>query len=76
MAAAIWPGTDDEFGRLQAAVAGHCQCVPAMLGVLAQTCPAHAMLKDQSALDHLLYVFRVRGVFVRREFFASPVTSR
>jgi hypothetical protein len=47
-----------------------------MLGLPGQTCPPHAMLKEQSALDHLLYVFRVRGVFVTREFYALPTLLR
>jgi hypothetical protein len=76
VATAIWQGTDDELARLQTAVAGYCDCVPAMLGLPAQTCPSHAMLNEQSALDHLLYVFRMRGVFIKREFYALPATFR
>jgi hypothetical protein len=76
MSTAIWPGTEDELARLQEAVAAYCDCVPGMLGLAAQTCSSHAMLKEQSALDHLLYVFRVRGLFVKREFYALPVTLR
>ena len=76
MATAVWQGTVEEFDRLQGAVAGNCECVPAMLGIAEQTCPPHAMLLEQSVLDHLLYVFRMRGVFVRREFYALSVPSR
>jgi hypothetical protein len=76
VAAVIWQGTDDEFARLQAAVAEYCDCVPAMLGLPAQICPCHTMLKNQSSLDHLLYVFRTRGVFVTREFYALPTPFR
>jgi hypothetical protein len=76
MATAIWRGTDDELARLLGAVAEYCDCVPTMVGLPMQTCPAHAMLKEQSALDHLLYVFRTRGVFVTREFYALAVTLR
>src|SRR5258708_39259648 len=71
MVKAIWQGTDDELARLHGAIAHYCDCVPAMLGLPVQTCPAHAMLDEQSALDHLLYVLRVRGLFVRREFYAT-----
>ena len=75
MVKAIWQGTDDELARLHGAIAHYCDCVPAMLGLPVQTCPAHAMLDEQSVLDHLLYVLRVRGMFVKREFYASAVRS-
>src|SRR5258707_12142940 len=71
MVKAIWQGTDDELARLHGAIAHYCDCVPPMLGLPVQTCPAHAMLDEQRALDHLLYVLRVRGLFVRREFYAT-----
>jgi hypothetical protein len=70
VAAAIWQGTDDEFVRLHNAVAQYCDCVPTTIGEPAHTCPSHAMLKEQTALDHLLYVFRTRGAFLKREFYA------
>ena len=76
MAAVIWPGTDEEFDRLDDAVARNCDCVAGVLGLPPLTCHAHAMLGDQGALDHLLYVYRVRRVFVTREFYALPKRSR
>jgi hypothetical protein len=76
MTTAIWPGSAREFARLLKAVARNCTCEPMPGGLVAQQCAAHAMLRDQTDLDHLLYVFRTRGVFVRREFYAEPVTAR
>jgi hypothetical protein len=31
-------------------------------------CSAHTMLADQCVIDHLLYAYRVRDVFIRGEF--------
>jgi len=44
-----------------------------MLGIPSQTCSAHQLLERQSALDRLLYVYRVRRVFITREFYAFPM---
>ena len=70
MPVAVWQGTYRELMRLQRAVARHCECVSPMLGLPAQNCTAHAMLADQSALNHLLYVYRMRSTFIRKEFAA------
>jgi hypothetical protein len=76
MANATWQGTDREFARLQQAAARNCDCVGGMLGLSPRTCTVHTMLDDQSVLDHLLYVYRVRRVFVTREFYAFPAVDR
>ena len=67
----MWQGSDRELRRLRQAIATHCECISAMLGLPAQVCPSHVMLGDQATLDHLLYVYRMRGMFVQREFEAS-----
>jgi hypothetical protein len=72
MANSTWQGTDQEFARLQQAFARNCDCVGGVLGLPPQTCTVHLMLQDQSVLDHFLYVFRLRGVFITREFYALP----
>jgi hypothetical protein len=70
-----WQGTEQELDRLQEAVARNCECIAGMLGLPPTTCRAHEMLGEQSALDHLLYVYRTRGVFVTREFYALPMPT-
>jgi hypothetical protein len=74
--ATTWQGTDQEYDRLQEAIARNCDCVAGMLGLPALICPAHSMLGEQSLLDHLLYVFRMRRIFVTREFYALPMSAR
>jgi hypothetical protein len=76
MAVSTWQGTDQEFARLRQAVARNCDCVAGMIGLPPQTCSVHLMLDDQSALDHLLYVYRTRRVFITREFYAFPMLVR
>ena len=76
MAAATWQGTGNEFARLQQAVARNCDCVDSEPGQVPVTCAAHLMLDDQATLDHLLWVFRTRRVFVSREFYALPIGPR
>jgi hypothetical protein len=51
-------------------------CVGSMLGLAPQICSVHHMLKDQSALDRLLFVYRLRRVFITREFYAFPARSQ
>jgi hypothetical protein len=75
MAISTWQGTDQEFVRLREAVAQNCDCVGSMLGLPPQSCSVHQMLEHQSALDHLLYVYRVRRVFITREFYAFPMSQ-
>jgi hypothetical protein len=75
MAAATWQGTDEEFARLEQAVAHNCDCVVGTLDLPPLTCPAHLMLGDQTTLDHLLYVYRTRQGFITREFYAVPVRA-
>jgi hypothetical protein len=72
MACASWQGTDREYARLQRALNRNCECIGAMLGLPPSVCPAHAMLDEQASLDHLLYVYRMRKVFITREFYAMP----
>jgi hypothetical protein len=73
MVTVTWRGTDDEYARLQQAVARNCECVSMMLGLSPLSCPAHQMLAEQSALDHCLYVYRTRRTFITREFYALPI---
>jgi hypothetical protein len=70
MTAAIWQGTAREYARLRRAVAHNCECLPDA------PCAAHAMLQEQITLDHLLYVFRTRGLYVTRELYAAPLAAR
>ena len=63
-----WQGTDDEFTHLYNAVIRNCECIT---GVPGYCCGAHAMLGDQAVLDRLLWVFRTRGMFLAREFYAQ-----
>ena len=63
-----WQGTDDEFTRLYNAVINNCECLS---GAPGYCCGAHAMLGDQVVLDRLLWVFRTRGMFLAREFYAQ-----
>jgi hypothetical protein len=75
MTVASWHGTQRELSRLQQVVAQHCECVGGMFGLPPTRCAAHEMLRDQSALDHLLYVYRMRKLFIRREMYALPVRA-
>lgn len=70
-----WQGTDPEFARLLQAVDRNCECVLGTFGLPSKPCPPHAMLKSQSTLDHLLYVYRTRAMFIRRELYALPSPS-
>jgi hypothetical protein len=74
--AVIWQGSSVEFDRLQVAVARNCECVVGMLGLPSMACSAHVMLADQNALNHLLYVYRTRRVFITREFYAFPLREK
>ena len=76
ISATAWQGTARELGRLKKAVARNCECVQGFNELPEVTCAAHQMLRDQTALDHLLYVYRMRGVFIRREFYALPTVKR
>jgi hypothetical protein len=76
MLAVTWRGTQREFDRLQEAVGEHCECLEGMLGLPPTRCAAHAMLRDQGVLDHLLYVYRMRRLFIRREMYAMPSRAR
>jgi hypothetical protein len=67
-----WRGTPRELTRLQHAVAEHCECVPGMFGLPPTRCAGHEMLRNQTLLDHLLYVYRMRRIFIRRELYALP----
>jgi len=76
MTTVSWPGNAREYARLQKAIARNCTCDPAPCGLRHRPCSAHALLQHQAALDHLVYVFRMRGLFVRREFYSTPVAAR
>ena len=76
MATTLWQGTAAELVRLEQAIARNCDCVAGMLGLPPLTCTAHRMLGEQTALDHLLYVYRMRRLFLTREFYALPLPAR
>ncbi|MBV8715228.1 MAG: hypothetical protein JOZ65_09180 [Chloroflexi bacterium] len=75
MAIAIWHGTRHELARLREAVAEHCECLGGMFGLPPTRCSAHDMLAHQASLDHLLYVYRMRKLFIRRELYAMPTRA-
>ena len=75
MPTATWQGTKAELTRLEGAVARNCGCADGMFGLPPPTCAAHRMLADQATLDHLLYVYRTRRVFITRELYAFPVQT-
>lgn len=75
MTISAWQGTDEEFARLQVAVVRNCECVAGMFGMPPTTCEPHRMLDDQTMLDHLLYVYRTRRLFITREFYALPLET-
>ena len=71
----VWHGTGTELARLRNALARHCECQQELDYDQPRPCASHAMLGSQAALDHLLYAFRMRGVFVRREFYALRTSA-
>jgi hypothetical protein len=71
-----WQGTEQELTRLRQAVDRHCRCIAGVYGLPPSPCAAHAMLSAQSTLDHLLYVYRTRRMFITREFYALPSKAR
>ena len=75
MRTVTWQGSEREFARLQLAIEQNCDCVPGMAGLPPRVCAAHAMLSQQGALDHLLYVYRTRKTFIVREFYSCPRKS-
>ena len=60
-----WNGTDSELLALRVAVENHCSCEEGGKG---KTCDAHAMLTNQTVLDHMVFVYRSRQSYVEREF--------
>jgi hypothetical protein len=75
MATPTWQGTEDEYSRLEQTITRNCDCPAGMFGLPPTPCPAHRMLQDQATLDHLLYVYRTRRVFITRELYAFPVQA-
>jgi hypothetical protein len=67
-----WQGTDDEFTHLYNAIIRNCECIS---GVPRYCCGAHAMLGDQASLDRLLWVLRMREMFLTREFSAPHASD-
>lgn len=59
----IWHGTDNDLKQLQDAVNHNCTCVDAH-----GMCPAHRMLTDQTALDHLAFVAYRRKELAQGEY--------
>jgi hypothetical protein len=71
-----WPGTLEEGERLFAALERNCTGEPDCVPQEDRLCPAHAMLKDQDALNHLFFVYRRehgddKGKLTRGEFSES-----
>ena len=70
-----WHGTDGELAQLHLALRHYCNCrFDQMTGEVLGRCGAHTVLADQSALDHLVHVRRMRAWFVSNEM--GPRTSR
>jgi hypothetical protein len=71
-----WHGTDDELRRLRAAVEHNCTCTTGQRFSADETCSAHAVLKDERVLDHLLYVGRMIDRLNRAEWWSgTPGTA-
>jgi len=67
-----WHGSADELASLHRAVCHHCACrFDEITGGLRTPCRAHTLLADQSALDHLVHVRRMRAWFVANEMDAA-----
>lgn len=64
----VWRGSEADLEALQSAVKRNCTCVPAEF-----TCAAHEMLDDQLAIDHLVFVAKVRRSYLKAEFVLEPV---
>ncbi len=70
-----WHGNADELAALHSAVRHYCACrFDEVTGELRTPCRAHTLLADQSALDHLVHVRRMRAWFVANEM--DPVCPR
>ena len=67
-----WQGTELELSQLLEAVENNCDCALAANDTPGMVCHAHAMLVDQCLIDHLLYGYRLRSVFLRGEFNLGP----
>jgi hypothetical protein len=67
---AVWRGTAEEKAALDAALERHCRCVKGPDGVRVVRCAVHALLRDQHALDRLLFYRRLRDRLVAEE--ATP----
>jgi hypothetical protein len=63
-----WRGTDDELRRLQTAVEHNCTCPSLASSSADPTCVSHAVLANESVVDHLLYVYRMRDRLQRAEW--------
>ena len=64
----VWNGTEEERRGLLAAMENNCACQFDAMGARTLTCESHAMLvKDQRALDGLLFVRRIRACLIREE---------
>lgn len=57
--------TDPERYALTLAIGDNCGCSPERPDMI---CPAHAMLKDENVLKHLLFARRVADAYVLGEF--------
>jgi hypothetical protein len=64
--AVTFNGTQTEAAELNSAVLHNCDCQRTPFG-MGPKCPSHEMLNDQRALDHLLFIRRLRERLVREE---------
>jgi hypothetical protein len=62
-----WRGTAAELTKLVSAVEANCPYEADEHPLDWALCPAHALLADPSALDHLLYGHRLRQEFIEEE---------
>ena len=62
----VWHGTTEEYGALVAAAGRY--CTGHRQGGDAPPCAAHRLLRDQRALDRLLFGRRLAGRLAREEF--------
>lgn len=70
----VWRGTEQESRDLIEAIKPNCACTYAPItGARVTTCPSHAMLLEQAALDHLLFARRIRACLERGEFESVPL---
>ena len=76
MRMAVWQGTEQELAKLLDSVEHNCACMFAADRSPGAVCAAHAMLADQCVIDHLLFGYRLRALFMRGEFRLDKIGNR